>query len=122
MTSVVSICNFALTYLGKDKINALSEPTAEARACNQFYDFTRDLLLQGYPYRFATKTQPLAEIANDKLGKWRYAYKRPNDCLKALWLRPEYSTANPCVQSEQEEVANPYEIEGDTIYCNLSPA
>jgi hypothetical protein len=122
MASVVSICNLALTNLGKTKINALDEPTAEARACNQFYEHTRDMLLQGYPYRFARKTLALAEIANDKAGKWRYAYKRPIDCLKVLWLRPEYSDENPCVQTEQEEIANPYEIEGDTIYCNLSPA
>lgn len=121
MASVVSICNLALSNIGKDNINALTEPTAEARACNQFYEHTRDLLLQGYPWRFATKTVALALVTNDKLGKWGYAYKRPTDCLKVLWLRPAYSVDNPCGQTEQEEIANPYEIEGEVIYCNLSP-
>ncbi|UPK31824.1 hypothetical protein IVB18_26200 [Bradyrhizobium sp. 186] len=122
MASIVSICNLALSNLGKDNINALSEPTPEARACNQFYEHTRDLLLQGYPWRFATRTIALALVTNDKAGKWAYAYKRPNDCLKVLWLRPSYSADNPCQQTEQEEIANPYEIEGEVIYCNLSTA
>jgi len=122
MASVVSICNLALTNLGKENINALSEPTPEARACNQFYEHTRDLLLQGYPWRFAGKTQAMAEVANDKPGAWGYAYKRPSDCLKVRWVRREYSALDPCPQTLAEEIANPYEVEGDTVYCNLSPA
>lgn len=121
MASIVSICNFALTYLGKKNINALSEATAEARACNQFYDHTRDLLLQGYPWRFAGKTQSLAELANDKPGAWKHAYQRPNDCLKVRWVRREYSVLDTCPQTQEEELANPYDVEGETIYCNLSP-
>ncbi|MGX1353368.1 hypothetical protein AB7M49_006989 [Bradyrhizobium elkanii] len=122
MASIISICNLALTNLGKDNINALSEPTAEARACNQYYEHTRDVLLQGYPWRFAGKTASLAELTNDKLGTWRYAYKRPIDCLKVRWIRREYSVTDHCRQTLEEELSNPYEIEGETLYCNLSPA
>lgn len=122
MASIVSICNLALINLGKTKINALSEPTPEARACNQLYEHTRDLLLQGYPWRFAGKTLSTAELTNDKPGAWQHAYQRPNDCLKVRWVRREYSTVDPCPQTLQEEIANPYEIEGETVYCNLSPA
>src|SRR4051794_27811539 len=117
MASIVSICNLALTNLGKENINALSEPTAEARACNQFYDHVRDLLLQGYPWRFAGKTQSIAAIGNTKLGAWSYAYSRPVDCLKVRWLRPEYATDDPSTIAD--EIANRYDIEGGTIYCNL---
>lgn len=122
MVSVVSICNLALTNLGKDNINALSEASAEARACNQLYEHARDTLLQAYPWRFAGKTQALAPLTNDKPGTWAYAYKLPNDCLKPRWVRPEYSLTDPCPQTPQEEISNPYDIEGETIYCNLSPA
>ncbi|WP_454618373.1 hypothetical protein [Bradyrhizobium cenepequi] len=122
MASIVSICNLALSNLGKQNINALSEPTAEARACNQFYEHTRDLLLEGYPWRFAGKTLSLAELTNDKPGAWKNAYRRPNDCLKVRWVRREYSTVDPCPQTLQQEITNPYDIEGETIYCNLSPA
>jgi hypothetical protein len=122
MTSVVSICNLALSNLGKDNINDLSEASAEAKACNQFYEHVRDTLLQSYPWRFAGKTASLAEVTNDKPGAWGYAYRRPNDCLKVRWIRREYSLTDDCPQTLQQEIANPYEIEGQTIYCNLSPA
>lgn len=121
MTSVVSICNLALSNLGKDNISALSDAGAEARACRQFYEQTRDALLQVYPWRFAGKTQSLAEIANTEAGLWSYAYQRPVDCLKVRWIRPEYSTDDLCVQTHQQEISNPYDVEGETLFCNLSP-
>lgn len=121
MTSVVSICNIALSNLGKDNIAALTEPTPEARACRQYYDFERDLMLQSYPYRFAGRTVALAEITNDKPGAWLRAYQRPVDCLRVRWVRPEYSEIDP-PQTHHEEILNPFEIEGETIYCNLSPS
>ncbi|WP_421930039.1 hypothetical protein [Nitratireductor rhodophyticola] len=122
MSSVVAICNLALSNVGKDNIDALTEPTAEARACRQFYDHCRKTLLQTYPWKFAGKTLALAELTNDKEGKWSQAYRRPNDCLKARWIRPEYSVCDPCSQTLQQEIQNPYEIEGQMVYCNLSPA
>jgi hypothetical protein len=122
MTSVVSICNLALSNLGKDTINALNEASAEARACNQFYEQTRDALLQVYPWRFAGKTQALAQVANSEVGKWGYAYSRPNDCLKVRWIRPQYSVDDPCAQTHQQEISNPFDVEGEAIFCNLSPA
>jgi len=122
MTSIVSICNLALSNIGKENISDLSEPTAQARACNQFYEHTRDVLLQGYPWRIAGKTQSMAALANDKPGAWGFAYRRPNDCLKVRWVRREYSTDDPRPQSLQQEISNPYDIEGETFYCNLSPA
>lgn len=122
MTSVVSICNLALSNIAKDNINDLSEPTAEARACNQFYEHVRDTLLQAYPWKFATKTQSLAECANDKPSVWRYAYQRPIDCLKIRWVRPQYSELVMQPRSCQEEISYQHEVEGKTIYCHLSPA
>lgn len=121
MTSVVSICNLALSNLGKDNISALSDAGAEARACRQFYEQTRDALLQVYPWRFAGKTLSLAEIANTEAGLWGYAYQRPVDCLKVRWIRPAYSTDDPCSQTHQQEIMNPFDIEGETLFCNLSP-
>jgi hypothetical protein len=135
MSSVVSICNLALSNIGKNTINALTEASAEARACNQFYEHTRDLLLQAYPWRFAGKTLSMAELENDKPGAWLHAYSRPTDCLKVRWIRPQY-TADPSNipcgdvsgnrhhhrHDDNEEISIPYEIEATTLYCNLSPA
>lgn len=121
MASVVSICNLALSNIGKDNISALTDAGAEARACSQFYEHTLDTLLQGYPWRWAGVSVSLAETANDRLGKWAKAYQRPADCLKVRWVRPAYSEDEPAL-SIQEELMIPYEVEGQSIYCNLSPA
>lgn len=122
MASKIFICNLALSNIGKDNINALTEQSAEARACNQFYDHARDTLLQAYPWSFAGKTQALAQVTNDKPGQWGYAYKRPTDCLKVRWIRPAYSATDNCRLTPQQEISFPHEVEGDTIYCDLSPA
>lgn len=122
MTSIVSICNMALANIGKTDINDLDEASAEARACKRFYNHTLDLLLQAYPWRFAGKTLALAELANDKPGEWKRAYARPAGCLKVRWVAPQYSETDPCTLTKQQEISIPYDIEGQTIYCNLSPA
>ena len=121
MASVVSICNLALSNIGKDNISALTDVGAEARACSQLYEHTRDILLQSYPWRFAGKTQALAQITNDKSGQWGFAYARPVDCLKVRWVRPEYSEDSPAL-THQQEITVPYEVDGQTIYCNLPVA
>lgn len=115
MTSIVSICNLALSNIAKENINDLSEPTAEARACNQFYAHCRDTLLQSYPWKFASKTVSLGEVANDRDGEWSYAYARPTDCLKVRHVQDENGIF-------VGQFGAPYGVEGQKIYCDLSPA
>jgi hypothetical protein len=129
MASVVSICNLALSNVGKTNIQDLTDKNAEARACNQFYAHTRDVLLQSYPWKAAAKTLSLGEVDNDKPGAWRFAYTRPSDCLQVRWIRPRYANdgvnldaCSPDLDELGRELSNPYEIEGETLYCNLSPA
>jgi hypothetical protein len=126
MASVVSICNLALSNLGKQNIQSLTEASAEARACNQFYEQTRDTILQDYPWTFAGKTAAMAQVTNDKPGAWQFAYSKPNDCLKVRWIRPNYQ-APPTggvylADTEAREITHPYTLEGSNLYCNLSPA
>lgn len=122
MPSEVSICNLALANLGKKSIVALTEKSTEAIACNMFYEHTRDVLLQAYPWHFAGKTASLAEVTNDKPGRWGYAYNRPVDCLKIRWVRPEYSSSEYQPATVKEELAYPHEVEGGVIYSDLTPA
>lgn len=130
MATVVSICNLALSNIGKDNINDLTEKSAEARACNQFYAQTRDVLLQSFPWQAAGKTLSLGELENDKPGVWHHSYARPADCLQIRWIRPRYSTdaaasaeaPNARLDEAGSELQHPYALEGDRLYCNLSPA
>ncbi|UOF78036.1 tail tubular protein A [Caudoviricetes sp.] len=51
-TSVV-ICNNALTLIGSRRITALSDPSKEARVCNDNYDTCRKAVLRIHPWNFA---------------------------------------------------------------------
>lgn len=123
MTSIVSICNLALSNIGAQNISSLSEATTEARACSQFYDHVRDMLLQAYPWRWAGKTLWLAEVANDKPGAWGHAYQRPTDCLKVRYVRPVYSDDPVDLEAVKiDGFGVMHEVEGQSIYSDVSPA
>lgn len=123
MSSVVFICNLALSNIGKANISSLTEGSAEARACNQFYAHTRDTLLQSYPWRWAGKTEAMAEVANNKSARWDYAYQRPIDCLKIRRVLDEMLQDYVPYEARSVKAGGfDYAVEGSTIYCNLSPA
>lgn len=123
MSSVVFICNLALTNLAKPTIVSIDEESAEAAACKQYYAHVRDVMLQTYPWRFAAKTDALAEITNAKEVRWGYAYQRPSDCLKVRRVSDE-NLADYLASDGALVVAGGYahEIEGQTIFCDVSPA
>lgn len=121
MASTVSICNLALGHLGADKIDALSEASSEARACNRFYGQTLDALLAaGPPWRFARHAAVLAEVTGSaaalpaSLGRWAHAYALPGELIRVRELRPADGAVadGPC----------PYELSGDRLYADLTPA
>lgn len=125
MTSVVSICNLALANVGQRPIDKIDEPSTEARLCQRFYEISRDTLLSVYPWRFATTTLALAQIDNDRPGAWGAAYKRQRDCLRVLWIGPQYdaaSTSRRATTLLQDRVSWPSEQAGETIYCDANPA
>ena len=85
MTSTfVSISNRALTLLGAQPITSLSDDTKEARSCNRMHEQSRDQVLRGHPWNFATKRVALA--ANTIAPVWYYtnAFDWPSDCLRIL--------------------------------------
>jgi hypothetical protein len=122
MSSVVFICNLALGNIGKESISSINEASAEARACKQFYDIVLDTALQSYPWRWAVKTEAMAQVVNTKENRWLFAYQRPSDCLKIIRVVDEslieYMPYGDGIKGGNHD----YEIEGETIYCDLSPA
>ena len=122
MSSVVAICNLALSNVGKDNISDVDEASTEAKLCKQFYSHVRDTLLQSYPWRFARKTAALAEITNTKANRWLYAYKRPIDCLKVLRVNDE--NLSDYLPYGDGVVAGGfgYTMEATSIFCDLTPA
>jgi len=125
MASTVSICNLALGHLGADKIDALSEASTEARACNRFYDQTLDALLAaGPPWRFARHEAVLAEVSGESGGRWAHAYALPVDLIRVREVRPADETAAGALLAgdlQGGDNGQPYELFGDRLLANLSP-
>lgn len=84
MSSVVDICNMALSHIGNSqRINALDEASIQAEQCSLFYEQSRDFVLRDYPWGFATAFVVLAQVATNPDPAYPYAYAMPTDCLKA---------------------------------------
>lgn len=123
MSSVIFICNLALSDIGKSNISDLNEASAEAKACKQFYAHTRDTLLQAYPWRWAQKTLSMAEVANTKANRWDHAYARPSDCLKIRRVVDEMLLDYVPYELRAVKAGGfDYSVEGSIIYTNLTPA
>ena len=85
MTSKVSICNTAITYLGLRPIDSLTSGRKEAIACNREFDGCVRSLLVIHPWNFAIK-RAAAALADDvyRYG-YTYRYTLPADCLRVLY-------------------------------------
>lgn len=82
MSSVVEICNMALSHIGVRRIQSLTEATKEARTCNLLYEPLRDASLEDHDWGFARKNVVLA-ATSDSYTNWEYAYAWPSDCISA---------------------------------------
>lgn len=84
MPSVVDIANMALSRIGNSqRIDALTEASAQAEQCSLFYEPARDMVLRDYPWAFATGFVSLAQVATNPDQQYAYAYSMPTDCLFA---------------------------------------
>lgn len=80
-TSDIAICNLALSHLGQSPIVALNEANESARQLSRIYDITKDTVLRGKDWRFASVKAPLAEVADQEIPGWAYIYAYPVKCL-----------------------------------------
>lgn len=103
MTSVVSICNRALSKIGDEiTIMSLDDGSKAARYCKTLYADTRDMVLRSYPWRFALKRYVLAPLAEAPAFGFGTQFELPADCLR-VWR----------VQDDL-----PYQVEGRNILAD----
>lgn len=82
MSASVEIANFALSHLGIGKeISSFDEKSAEASACDRFYDVALEAVLRDFAWPFATKIDALALVEEDPNDEWSFSYRYPSDCL-----------------------------------------
>ena len=88
MSSVVQICNAALTALGADSIVSLTEASEQARLCKSRYESVRDAVLRAHPWNGAVARATLPAASETPLFGYLYRYSLPTDpyCLRVLKL------------------------------------
>jgi hypothetical protein len=86
VSSVIQICNRALSRLGVELIASLEEETKEARLCSLWYEHARDVLLASYSWPFAKRFVELGVLDAVEPTDWTYAYTVPADMLVARML------------------------------------
>ena len=90
MANRTEICNRALSYvtIGSDRmISDITERSEDAKACQLFYDSTRQSLLAAFAWPFARKSVLLARV-DPRAGLFTYPhhYALPSDCLRIIRL------------------------------------
>lgn len=124
-TSVVRICNLALGYVGiSTGITSLDEESAEARACDTYYEQVRDDLLRDYLWPFATKYATLALVSefdietDPEANDWGYAFRLPTDCIRV------HRILTP--SGDAEATPYPFDLghdsQGRLLFCDLEEA
>jgi hypothetical protein len=111
MTSETDVANRALALIGtRSQIASLTENSNEAIQTNLIFASTRDELLRLAPWNCATNYNNLSLICaapgtpeNPSAAPltwskgippppWSYEYAYPSDCLRPLWIVPQFST------------------------------
>jgi hypothetical protein len=121
MSSVVQICNLALSHLGSGKsiANIETEKSQEAYACNSFYVIARDAVLRDFAWPFATKIVSLGLVEEDPNDEWDFSYGYPSDCLKAIRILSG-------IRNDDRESRVPFKLVYDDtrqlIYCDQEDA
>lgn len=121
MTSVVDVCNMALTHIRAGTINSLDESSVQAKQCKLFYPILRDQMLQDSPWQFATAVKPLSLLVHD-LHQWAFTYQYPSDCLFINAVRPDltavtvdtraqYSYTREIDHRDPAKITVPYEVQ-----------
>jgi hypothetical protein len=105
MTSIVQICNIALSNIGEQRISALTDNTERARLCNLRFEDCRDAVLRSYPWKCAVARSALASTTTAPAWGFAFQYVLPSDCLRVLDI---------------EEFNQPYEIEGKFIVTDAT--
>lgn len=83
-TSIISICNMALAWIGTNRIAALTENSPGAQICSQFYDPARLQTLRDHQWNFAQSRATLAPVdVPAEYPEYAYAYAWPDKCVRA---------------------------------------
>jgi len=121
MATKVEICNLALLNIGVKPITAITEASEAARRLTIIYVPSRDEVLRGHDWKFATRIEALTELADQEVLGWDYVYQVPTNCL---FMRHVYDESTQAEKDEQDfqEVYLPAPVNAKVIASNLEDA
>lgn len=126
-SSVVDICNEALSHTGTDAfINSLDEQSKEAKLCSRWYETTRDQILRTFAWNFAQRRVVLADMGDPPTG-YRYRYRYPVDALMIQRVYPAGEWSPSIGHAQEFERLNSWEVAssgdgGRVILTNIENA
>ena len=104
--SETQIYNAVLDKLAEESVLATTDEKAVARWLNRNYPLQRDVLLQRYPWNFATARRKLAADTTKPEFEWSYQYRVPDDSLRILPITADGRRNSPPI---------PFVVEGPMI-------
>ena len=94
MTSVVSICNQAITWLGGNPIISLDDGTTEAILCKVNFAPLRDAVMEEGKWTFATKRFKLLPNPAPPIYGYTYRFEIPSTVLVVMKATDRADNAN----------------------------
>ena len=128
----IAVYNMALGRVGISQfVSSLTEKSNQAIVCGIYYDNCLQRVLTAYPWNFASRYKPLADIGLPP-NHYKFRYQYPNDCLKVRILMLQLSSI-PTAISQQvirfgESQNIPFQVvenepdNGKAIVTNLANA
>ncbi|ANK80083.1 MAG: hypothetical protein TEF_04220 [Rhizobiales bacterium NRL2] len=80
----IQLCSRALLKVGASPVTSFEDGTAEAEIAALLYGVTRDALISGHPWSFATAQQALPALTVKPLADFDRAFALPADFLRVL--------------------------------------
>jgi hypothetical protein len=103
-TTLLAVCNRALSKIGAPRINALSEGTPSALAFGACFPTVPDWVRRAYRWRFALKRVVLAEADAVPAFGYGWSFTLPADCLA---IAPEEDAADWTVEGRSLLTSEP---------------
>lgn len=106
--NATEICNMALSYIARGRINSMDEESVEAKQCKIHYEHCRRRLLLAYPFGFASREVKLALLEPERYGVpgWRYVYSYPADTVAVRFVYDEQHAKEKEMRRQDFEVAS----------------
>ncbi len=89
LSSIVEICNMALSWLGANRITSLGDNSEEANLCNLNYAVSRDVVLESREWTFAVRRYTLAPTGTTPEFNWGQEFNLPSEVLRVLSVERE---------------------------------